>query len=289
VVWCEAWGLSLQELVWATKHADLGDAFFDRDAAAWLLRRLRNAAEGTSSGEQGSGLASPSGGDGGAAQRACGSSAGARSTPAAEAPHAAAGASTSPRRQGEAPLPPPPPSQQRQQQQPARHGPSAGPNWTRALELTQAASGSVGGGEGRGSLSGWRLVLEAGATVSRLEDRAEAPQAALAQGGAAHGCTLVLSNGRSVAVDLVVVAIGVAPVTDWLPAELQRAADGGLAVGPDMRSSDRDVWAAGEPSGRSPGGLAGWAHGKKASASFGQGQRRVCEGCARVAAAMACR
>jgi hypothetical protein len=206
VVWCEAWGLSSQELVWATKHADLGDAFLDRDAAAWLLRRLRNAAEGTSSGEQGSGLASPSGGDGGAAQRTCGSSAGARSSPAAEARHAAAGASASPRRPGEAPLPTPPASQQRQQQQPARYGPSAGPNWTRALKLTQAACGSAGWGESRGSPSGWRLVLEAGATVARLEDRAEAPQAALVEGGAtgaAHGCTLVLSNGRSLAVDLV--------------------------------------------------------------------------------------
>lgn len=46
--------------------------------------------------------------------------------------------------------------------------------------------------------------------------------------------------------DFVISAIGVEPATEWLPAALARAPDGGLLVDGQLRTSDPSVWAAGD-------------------------------------------
>ncbi|KAG2499930.1 hypothetical protein HYH03_002217 [Edaphochlamys debaryana] len=283
---CEASGGGADgrpELVWAMKHGHIGDAFFDADAAAFLLGSLQGGAQGQSveeagraaggAAEQGPagvpGAAPPdeSGveaamefrqGRGGveeavavATALAAGGS-GARSTPSgapsaatagatgesadAAAARAQAGASSSGR---------------------GVSGHAAGPAWTRELLRGLAGPGGRGlrGAEAAAGAGGlFRLALEAAATVVRIEDGG----CKGADGGVGAGddvgndeeerwpAYVTLSNGKVYGIDLVVTGIGVEPAVDWLPGELARAGDGGLAVGRDMRTSDPRVFAAGD-------------------------------------------
>ena len=139
-------------------------------------------------------------------------------------------------------------------------GHSVGPRWADALAGSQAtlrkrAAGEMSGGPAhrdattaqrpagdvvamapRGRVSD-RLVLEPETEVSEIREGSE--------GG--YRYTVVLSNGATHGVDAVVCCVGVDPNTDWLPAEVERAEDGGVLVRGDMRSvSAEDVYAAGD-------------------------------------------
>ncbi|GLC51130.1 hypothetical protein PLESTB_000469100 [Pleodorina starrii] len=152
------------------------------------------------------------------------------------------------------------------------------------VRVGAAAGGGGGGAAGRGGGStagGYRLVLEFETTVTRIDngggseggggaggsmaesspsarDRSPPPPPpaeeiaaeAEAGGGAPEGESwpvhVTLSNGKVYGADLVVCGIGVVPATEWLPPQLTRGSDGGLAVGPDMRTADPHVFAAGD-------------------------------------------
>lgn len=63
---------------------------------------------------------------------------------------------------------------------------------------------------------------------------------------AASPVLVTLDNGNVHQVDVVVAAIGVEPNTDWVPAELERAPDGGILVDRCMQSSVPGIFAAGD-------------------------------------------
>ncbi|GIL42910.1 hypothetical protein Vafri_741 [Volvox africanus] len=273
------------ELVWVLKHSHVGDAFFDLDAAQFLLHERLQSAEGEEAAQQ--------------APAPPGSSP--SSYRAVNSDTAPAGIIGSGR-----------PEQQVESATCGRvgkglRGHAAGPAWTQELlrglvmardervendgagtsgcasvsggaELlrqgdpaqTATSGGSGVGGIGGRGFSKFRLVLEFSSTVSRIDTGGRNADAAAHGGGIeeARGTEpsgtavpalapspqdggpwplyVALSNGKVYGADLVVCGIGVIPATEWLPPSLTRAPDGGLAVDRYMRTSDPYVFAAGD-------------------------------------------
>ena len=126
-------------------------------------------------------------------------------------------------------------------------GHAVGPRWVQHLPPGAAAGSGSGSGGGLGSVE-----LEYGAEIAAVQFAAscssqEPPQQQEQQQGAvrpdsspgAAGTNgswgdrpllLTLTNGRQLEADLVLLAIGVRPALEWVPASLERAADGGLRV-----------------------------------------------------------
>ncbi len=120
-------------------------------------------------------------------------------------------------------------------------GHAVGPRWVQQLPAGGAAlSGSAGS-----------VQLEYGCEVASVQLRYSQPgaeeQQAQRAGEASQGPSpdrtqasssphaepsllLTLTNGKQLEVDLVLLAIGVAPALEWVPASLQHSADGGLRV-----------------------------------------------------------
>ncbi|KAI8475905.1 MAG: hypothetical protein J3K34DRAFT_390491 [Monoraphidium minutum] len=227
------------ELVWVMRHGHVGDTFFESEAAEFLLADMaaRRAAAAVAGAEQQAAAAS--------AEQQQAAAAGAEQQQAAAASSGDGGGGGPAGR--------------------ALPGAALGPKWCDALP---------GGGPAS-------ITLERRAQVLGVYDtRAEAAAALLApaaapdepagstpvggaevpdgggggdfSGGGEEGewpVWLALAGpggGRVLGADLVVSAIGVEPATEWLPACLERAPDGGLLVGADLRTSDPHIWAAGD-------------------------------------------
>ncbi len=131
-------------------------------------------------------------------------------------------------------------------------GHAVGPRWVQQLPAG-AGAGQNGGSSGLGSVE-----LEYGAEISAIQfapadgsqgqqqqqpEQRGAGTACGAAGGAAGAAgaaregpwadrllLLTLTNGRQLEADLVLLAIGVRPALEWVPPCLERAADGGLRV-----------------------------------------------------------
>ncbi|CAD7696939.1 unnamed protein product [Ostreobium quekettii] len=197
-------GLGGMEVIWVLKHGHIGDAFFDIDAAQFLLDELRKGR----SGQQGSCIGKQMSEDDQDAGKG-------RGAPEQERPVQGPGPAAGSARQGWPRVP---------------HGHAVGPKWTSALPSRAAAP---------------QVTLEPNAIVGSIRQPADARSP--------WPVEVELTSGRSYGADLVVCAIGVEPVTDWLPAEIERAGDGGLVVDREMRTSADGVWAAGDVC------SAGWA------------------------------
>lgn len=236
-------------MVWAMKHGHVGDAFFDLDAAQFLLEELlsqRRAAQhaprqaGAQQQAQGQleGGAAAGGGPCGAWQRA------------PQGPPAGGDGQRRPRADTEAAAGRP---------APGTHlpGPAVGPLWLRQLPEGGAAAG------------GGSVNLEYGCEVAAVELLHPQPQASdsgpaaavdkrEAAGGAGGGgaaaeeeerpwpLRVTLTSGRAVGADLLICAIGVTPALDWVPPALARSPDGGLLVNHRMQTGDPWVYAAGD-------------------------------------------
>ena len=201
-------------LVWATRHASIGDSFFDRDAAAFLLRvATRGEAEEENDIPEAHSLEKKSLRRGTRKRRRV-----------AEADEAEAEAVFSNRGEGAA----------------------AGPDWTRRL-LPRVRASNVdpeaapvrASNAGKGSRDGFRLVLRRDSELARVS-----------AGDDDWPAYATLTNGERFGVDVVVAAAGVdpAPRIDWLPeGSFPRARDGGVAVNETFRCvSDESVFAAGD-------------------------------------------
>ena len=200
-------------LVWATRHASIGDSFFDRDAAAFLLRvATRGEAEEENDIPEAHSLEK-------SLRRGT-----RKRRRVAEADEAEAEAVFSNRGEGAA----------------------AGPDWTRRL-LPRVRASNVdpeaapvrASNAGKGSRDGFRLVLRRDSELARVS-----------AGDDDWPAYATLTNGERFGVDVVVAAAGVdpAPRIDWLPeGSFPRARDGGVAVNETFRCvSDESVFAAGD-------------------------------------------
>jgi hypothetical protein len=107
--------------------------------------------------------------------------------------------------------------------QPVMGGASVGPSWTGGLERNAAAAYG-------------ELVVEKHCEVIRIESRDGIHRVELSNGGVVEDVSLIVS------------AIGVDPSPNvaWLPPEIERAHDGGIAVNVDMRTSCDGIFAAGD-------------------------------------------
>jgi len=118
-------------------------------------------------------------------------------------------------------------------------GPALGPNWNAGLAGRDAE---------RVSLEGIRkdpLVLVPADEVVHVEHAAPAADTDAAA-TSAWPLTLRLASGRTLGCDLMVSATGVAPHLPFVPAEVARGADGGLAVDRHFRTSVERIYAAGD-------------------------------------------
>ncbi|GIL73064.1 hypothetical protein Vretifemale_3287 [Volvox reticuliferus] len=123
---------------------------------------------------------------------------------------------------------------------------SGGADLRRQGDPAQAAATGGGGAAGWGArgFQNFRLVLEFSCTVTRIgAGGANAPSS---PDSAPWPLYVTLSNGKVYDADLVVCGIGVIPATEWLPPSLARAPDGGVVVDQYMRTSDPHVFAAGD-------------------------------------------
>lgn len=224
------------------KPAAVGDAYFDLDAAQFLLEELqrqRQASAAAASDANGSHAAQPSG-----QQQAQQNGA----PPQQQQPAEAGGGSGSPGVQG----------------------PAVGPRWV--LQLPAGAGGEdAGGAAGLGSVQ-----LEYGCQVARIQlapaggGAAQSPPPPPPQQGGgqqadapgARPLLLTLTNGRQLEVDLVLLAIGVCPALEWVPPGLERAPDGGLRLNKCVPSPQQQACAAaynGPARLLSPASGRGWA------------------------------
>ncbi|KAL4421166.1 hypothetical protein ABPG77_003349 [Micractinium sp. CCAP 211/92] len=236
-------GLRGMEVTWVLKHGHIGDAFFDLDAAQFLLEELQQQRRQQGPQQLQSLEDQPAGQQAGVQQD--GAPAGATQRQPGREQH-----------------------QQSAQQQPGAKaegaagpggvlGHAVGPRWVQQLPAGGAAlSGSAGS-----------VQLEYGCEVASVQLRYSQPgaeeQQAQRAGEASQGPSpdrtqasssphaepsllLTLTNGKQLEVDLVLLAIGVAPALEWVPASLQHSADGGLRVNRCMQSSDPAIYAAGD-------------------------------------------
>ncbi|WIA12757.1 hypothetical protein OEZ85_006392 [Tetradesmus obliquus] len=204
------------EVVWVLKHGHIGDAFFDEDAAQFLLGVLQQQQQQQQPRQQ-----------------------------ADQQPQQHHGTAI----EQHTLL-----SSKQQQQQPVR-GHAAGPKWVDQLPAGKLPANV--------RLERNALVVYAGSepppgqTSSTPADGAAAAAAAAGLTDGPWPLHMQLSSGECVGVDLLVQAIGVEPATDWLPAELARAPDGGILVDDSMQSvSVPGVFAAGDCCTVAPGSAA---------------------------------
>ncbi|KAK9837906.1 hypothetical protein WJX74_007489 [Apatococcus lobatus] len=103
-------------------------------------------------------------------------------------------------------------------------GHAVGPRWAQSLPA----------GRGLG-----HVILEHDCKIASIQDDGECNDG--------DPVLVRLTNQHEHAADLVIVATGVTPNTDWLPPELERGpSDGGIAVDASMQSSVRGIFAAGD-------------------------------------------
>lgn len=55
-----------------------------------------------------------------------------------------------------------------------------------------------------------------------------------------------LTNGNEYGCDVVICAIGVKPYLPWIPNEIKKSEDGGIAVDENMETNVREIYAAGD-------------------------------------------
>ena len=211
-----------RELVWAARHSTIGDAFFDRDAAAFLNEVAER--EGLTS--------------------------------AAAAAERERERKTTKRRRGDSTK-----NKNATKPEPERvvrgdrdvssnpHGNAAGPDWTERVRRS-------GSGSGSGSGDRFRLRVVPDAELAAVEKNAFFSRASLGRGEDDDvsvddfPATAILSDGSRVPIDLIVSAAGVdpAPRVAWLPADrVPRGSDGGIDVDATFRSlGDASVFAAGD-------------------------------------------
>ena len=229
-----------RQLVWATRHSSIGDSFFDRDAAAFLLDM---ATRGDVEEEE----VRPSRASNAAAASSAASLSDERSREGGEKRRRVDVDDVDTRSL----------SRDTRLGSNRGEGAAAGPDWTRRLRdraTDPSASGvpastgvpasnvDAGTGSGTGSGSGrggFRLVVRRDSELARVS-----------AGDDDWPAYATLTNGERFGVDVVVAAAGVdpAPRIDWLPeASFPRARDGGLAVDETFRCvSDERVFAAGD-------------------------------------------
>ena len=227
-----------RELVWAARHAAIGDAFFDRDAAAFL----RDVAERE-------GLTRPPPEAERASRETAVTTVSTPPRPArarADAKRARRGSADAPReREPEEPNEPNEPNEPKEPggagsergvfvasggdlecdvSAPRPAGNAAGPDWT---ERVRRSGGSRSGG---GAFRRFRL---------RVASNAELAAVVPGEKGDDFPAVAILSDGARVPVDLIVSAAGVdpAPRVAWLPEDrVPRGSDGGIAVDATFRA-----------------------------------------------------
>lgn len=232
-------GLQGKDVTWIMRHAHIGDAYFDLDAAQFLLEELQQQRE-------------------------------------QQAQQVAGAQQQQQQEQKQEQLPPSP---QEQQQEQGRRQPSdaslangagsedncgsgkvlghaVGPRWVQ--QLLPAAVAAEGGTAEEDSSAVGRVDLEYGCEVACIELIQEGGQPqqqprqppgdgdSPSQRGGQPPLLLTLTSGKKVEADLVLLAIGVTPALDWVPPCVERAPDGGLKLNRHMQSSDPAIYAAGD-------------------------------------------
>lgn len=125
-------------------------------------------------------------------------------------------------------------------------GHAVGPRWVQQLPTGAAAENGSGSGLGSVELEYGAEIAAiqfapAGSTAGKQQAQQQAQQGEAGAAGAAGDAgadgslaarplLLSLTNGRQLEADLVLLAIGVRPALEWVPASLERARDGGLRV-----------------------------------------------------------
>ena len=235
-----------RELVWAARHAAVGDAFFDRDAAAFLrdvaereglfsrARAFSRSASPASSLETTATVSTPPsrGAERFAAKRARRARA---NEPDPEsnvrvARRAAAPDAKKTKKNEKIAAPTAPVG-----------GNAAGPDWTERVRKTLSLGGRGGRGEaGDAAFRRFRLRVapdaELVSVVPREDEKKTSDDDDELDGFPA---TAILSDGARVSVDLIVCAAGVdpAPRVAWLPeARVPRGSDGGIGVDATFRA-----------------------------------------------------
>ncbi len=209
------------DITWVIRHGHIGDAFFDLDAAQFLLEELQHARKGASVKKS---TSDPS-------------------TATADTTAASDSALSIEEKEGEeAPLPQPPQILKTETHGKRALGHAVGPAWTRVLsDNNNSNSGAGGGGGGGGSFS-----VEMGCEVTKITPTATLSTLSNTT-STSTALEVSLSDGRTLPTDVIISVIGVDPAVDWVPACIPRAArDHGLAVDEHMQTSVENVYAAGD-------------------------------------------
>lgn len=210
------------DVTWVVRHGHIGDAFFDLDAAQFLLEELQHARKRTS--VQKSKLKPTT-------------------TTTSQPSKTIAG---------------PAASEEESQQAPGLQivkvegrekralGHAVGPAWTRALFNTNdQGEENIGSSGGDGAFS-----VEMGCEVTKITPTttpSTAPSLSLSNTPTTNTLEVSLSDGRILTTDVIISVIGVDPAVDWGPACISRSVDDhGLIVDAHMETSVKNVYAAGD-------------------------------------------
>lgn len=201
------------EIIWVVKHTHIGDAFFDVDAAQFLLEELYTEQDITLSSKDAKKKGNCDGDD-------------KKST---KPDDDAQLESTQPQEQGVAVT------------TKRTLGHAVGPRWASSLQTTTSSS------------SPNHFPIPAHVTIESLAEVASITYGTTDEGDNAAALQhpilqIQLTNGAQYKADLVISAIGVDPAVDWVDDIVKRDADtgGGLVVGPDMQTSVTGIYAAGD-------------------------------------------
>lgn len=206
------------DTVWAIRNSHIGDAFFDVDAAAFLMKELQKA--DTTPLPQSKAKVLPS--EGSKAEnmqrtdtKSLGSGAAGHKRSANDSLNKASDDS------------------QKQDVRQVKHGPgmAVGPEWIQLLQQSRGASGG-------------RLVIEHTCEFESTIDEGPNNEGS---GDDSWPLYIRLSNGSVYGVDFAVSATGVEPATEWLPPSIRRhPRDGGIEVDEILETSCASVFAAGD-------------------------------------------
>lgn len=239
------------------KHSHIGEAFFDRDAASFLLRELAAAQACERRQQQHQTLRAEEEEEKEESAWADSSGAGAACQPSRQAAGASGGgrsASPTSGPMGHAVGPKWTERLQEQQRQVGRGGTPARVTLEYNALVTHVVAGDSGTGATaettpEGDAPAARPQHPAGDEASEEAPTAAAPSAPSSAGspnGRPWPVTVHLSSGALIGADFVVSAIGVEPCTEWVAPEVQRAPDGGLWVDARMATTSCGVYAAGD-------------------------------------------
>eukprot|EP00891_Asterochloris_glomerata_P002918 jgi/Astpho2/2918/fgenesh1_pg.00050_%23_160_t len=243
------------EVVWAVKHAHVGDAFFDLDAAQFLLTQMPHIQPGRG---QSSGGTAWQQHRGGSATDGAGR-AGSEQPAAGQAADQEAGSCSTWGRQPSAGsargLPEQNGTEQAEIMKPKAFGHAVGPQWTAQLPQTAARS-DVAVHHGC-EITAVRTLSPSHPPKSEAPSQTDGAAGSVeltpqkrkrdAADGDSWPLEVEFSDGRRLGADLVISAIGVTPNTSWLPKEVPTAiGDGGILVDRNMESSVPGVFAAGD-------------------------------------------